>query len=130
MMGPGAIPHARAGMLTRMAESAATIRTFSDVPPKPDHLAIEHAMLAAWEDRDVFKRLRGRNAGRAKFSGIDGPIAANNPLGVHHAWGRTLKDLYQRYYALKGFDEWYQNGFDCQGLWVEVEVEKSLGLNS
>ena len=51
-------------------------------------------------------------------------------MGVHHAWGRTLKDVFQRYKALRGFDQRYQNGFDCQGLWVEVEVEKSLGLNS
>ena len=51
-------------------------------------------------------------------------------MGVHHAWGRTLKDVFQRYHAASGYDERYQNGFDCQGLWVEVEVEKELGLNS
>ena len=51
-------------------------------------------------------------------------------MGVHHAWGRTLKDVFQRYKALRGYDQRYQNGFDCQGLWVEVEVEKALGLNS
>ena len=51
-------------------------------------------------------------------------------MGVHHAWGRTLKDLWQRYHAMLGEDQRYQNGFDCQGLWVEVEVEKALGLNS
>jgi isoleucyl-tRNA synthetase len=51
-------------------------------------------------------------------------------MGVHHAWGRTLKDLWQRYHAMLGQDGRYQNGFDCQGLWVEVEVEKALGLNS
>ena len=51
-------------------------------------------------------------------------------MGVHHAWGRSLKDLFQRYHAALGEDQRYQNGFDCQGLWVEVEVEKALGLNS
>ena len=51
-------------------------------------------------------------------------------MGVHHAWGRTLKDVFQRYKAQRGFHERYQNGFDCQGLWVEVEVERALGLNS
>jgi isoleucyl-tRNA synthetase len=45
-------------------------------------------------------------------------------MGVHHAWGRTYKDLWQRYFALRGYKERFQNGFDCQGLWVEVEVEK------
>ena len=49
---------------------------------------------------------------------------------VHTAWGRTLKDVFQRYKALRGFDQRYQNGFDCQGLWIEVGVERELGLNS
>ncbi len=51
-------------------------------------------------------------------------------MGVHHAWGRTYKDAYQRYFAMTGHEERYQNGFDCQGLWVEVEVEKELKLRS
>jgi isoleucyl-tRNA synthetase len=51
-------------------------------------------------------------------------------MGVHHAWGRALKDVFQRYKAARGHELRYQNGFDCQGLWVEVEVERSLGLNS
>src|ERR1019366_2630231 len=46
--------------------------------------------------------------------------------GVHHAWGRTYKDAFQRYHAMNGCEMRYQNGFDCQGLWVEVEVEKEL----
>ena len=51
-------------------------------------------------------------------------------LGVHTAWGRTLKDVFQRYKALRGYHQRYQNGFDCQGLWIEVGVERELGLNS
>jgi isoleucyl-tRNA synthetase len=103
---------------------------FSPLPDKPDHNALELEILERWEDEQTFERLRERNRGGPRFSFIDGPITANNPMGVHHAWGRTLKDVFQRYKALRGFDERYQNGFDCQGLWVEVEVEKSLGLNS
>ena len=87
-------------------------------------------MLARWEAERTFERLREQNRGGPRFSFVDGPITANNPMGVHHAWGRTLKDVFQRYKALRGFDQRYQNGFDCQGLWVEVEVEKALGLNS
>ena len=70
------------------------------------------------------------NQGRPKWSFLDGPITANNPMGVHHAWGRTLKDLYQRYKAMTGHELRYQNGFDCQGLWVEIEVEKELGFTT
>ena len=49
---------------------------------------------------------------------------------LHHAWGRTYKDLYQRFKTMQGYKQRYQNGFDCQGLWVEVEVEKELGIKS
>lgn len=51
-------------------------------------------------------------------------------MGVHHAWGRTYKDLFQRYQAMQGHELRYQNGFDGQGLWIEVEVEKELGFES
>jgi isoleucyl-tRNA synthetase len=103
---------------------------FTPLPDKPDHDALELAILETWEREQTFARLRERNRGGPRFSFIDGPITANNPMGVHHAWGRTLKDVFQRYKALRGFDQRYQNGFDCQGLWVEVEVERALGLNS
>ena len=51
-------------------------------------------------------------------------------MGVHHAWGRTYKDLFQRFNTMRGYKQRYQNGFDCQGLWVEVEVEKELGFKT
>jgi isoleucyl-tRNA synthetase len=103
---------------------------FRPLTPVPDHPALEREVLAWWDENRVFEEVRRRNDGGPPFSFIDGPITANNPMGVHHAWGRTLKDVFQRYKALRGFDQRYQNGFDCQGLWVEVEVEKGLGLNS
>ena len=103
---------------------------FTPLPSVPDHPALEREVLELWERERTFERLREQNAGGPRWSFIDGPITANNPMGVHHAWGRALKDVFQRYHALRGFDERYQNGFDCQGLWVEVGVEKELGLNS
>jgi isoleucyl-tRNA synthetase len=103
---------------------------FATLPDKPDHPALEREILEWWDGEQIFDRLREQNRGGPRWSFIDGPITANNPMGVHHAWGRTLKDLFQRYKAMRGFDQRYQNGFDCQGLWVEVEVEKSLGLNA
>jgi isoleucyl-tRNA synthetase len=105
-------------------------RVFQPLPAVPDYHALEQDVLAWWDEQGIFDALREQNRGGERFSFIDGPITANNPMGVHHAWGRTLKDVFQRYKALRGFDQRYQNGFDCQGLWVEVEVEKSLGLNS
>jgi isoleucyl-tRNA synthetase len=103
---------------------------FEPLMQYPDHLVLEEEVLAWWEDEAIFDQLRERNSGGPTFSFMDGPITANNPMGAHHCWGRTLKDVFQRYKALRGFDQRYQNGFDCQGLWVEVGVERSLGLNS
>jgi isoleucyl-tRNA synthetase len=103
---------------------------FQPLPDKPDHPALERDILARWEEEHTFAKLRERNRGGPTFSFIDGPVTANKDLGVHTAWGRTLKDLFQRYKALRGFDQRYQNGFDCQGLWIEVGVERELGLNS
>ena len=51
-------------------------------------------------------------------------------MGVHHAWGRAYKDLFQRFHAMLGEDQRWQNGFDCQGLWVEVNVERDLGFTA
>ena len=103
---------------------------FQKLPHVPDHPALEREILDWWTRERVFEDLREQNAGGLAFSFFDGPITANKRMGVHHMWGRTLKDVFQRYKALNGFDQRYQNGYDCQGLWVEVGVERELGLNS
>ncbi|MHA1227728.1 MAG: isoleucine--tRNA ligase, partial [Candidatus Hodarchaeales archaeon] len=104
---------------------------FKPIDSKYDWIGVESEIRHFWERKDIFKKLQSKLEGsKQNFSFIDGPITANNPMGVHTARGRTLKDIFQRYYALKGFKQRFQNGFDTQGLWVEVEVEKSLGLNS
>ena len=90
----------------------------------------EHEVLKLWDQQAIFAKLRQKIAGKQPWSFLDGPITANNPMGVHHAWGRTYKDTFQRYWAMNGRDLRHQNGFDCQGLWVEVEVEKQLGLGA
>ncbi|MCX6731857.1 MAG: class I tRNA ligase family protein, partial [Candidatus Parcubacteria bacterium] len=90
----------------------------------------EKKILEFWKKNKIFEKLRKKIRGKKKWSFLDGPITANNPMGVHHAWGRTYKDLFQRHRAMQGFDQRFQNGFDCQGLWVEVEVERELGFKS
>ncbi|MFQ5648244.1 MAG: class I tRNA ligase family protein, partial [Candidatus Aenigmatarchaeota archaeon] len=91
---------------------------------------VERGVLKLWEKEKTFQKLRKKIKGKKHWSFIDGPITANNPMGVHHAWGRTWKDLYQRFKAMQGFDQRFQNGFDCHGLWIEVEVEKDMGFKS
>jgi isoleucyl-tRNA synthetase len=103
---------------------------FAPLPATPNHPELELAILERWEREGTFAAVRAQNANGPRFSFIDGPVTANKSLAVHTAWGRTLKDVFQRYKALRGFHQRYQNGFDCQGLWIEVGVEKALGLNS
>jgi isoleucyl-tRNA synthetase len=103
---------------------------FEQVPNQTDFVQQEHEVLDFWERTAAFQKLREMRKGRDRFSFIDGPITANNPMGLHHAWGRTYKDVFQRYQAMRGRDQRWQNGFDCQGLWVEVEVEKQRGFKS
>ncbi len=104
---------------------------FKPVSSQVDFPALERELLKKWYDEGIVEKYLHKNdENDEKFSFLDGPITANNPMGVHHAWGRTYKDLWQRWYNMRGFRERFQNGFDEQGLWVEVEVEKELGLKN
>ncbi len=104
---------------------------FDSVEPKVDFIAKEEEILQWWEDNNIPARYRALNNDKKKtFSFIDGPITANNAMGVHHAWGRTYKDLFLRFRNMQGYRQRFQNGFDGQGLWIEVEVEKEKGFKS
>ena len=104
---------------------------FKQVAKELDVPALEREQIERWRERDTMARYLAKNdASETRFSFLDGPITANNPMGVHHAWGRTYKDLFQRFHAMLGEKQRFQNGFDCQGLWIEVEVEKQLGFNN
>ena len=106
-------------------------RNPSEEPTIDSHyspLEVEPRVLQHWDETRAFDRLRELRADAPEFRFLDGPITANNPMGVHHAWGRTLKDAVIRFHAMQGQSCRYQNGFDCQGLWVEVEVERALGF--
>ncbi len=106
-------------------------KMFKAVDPRQDFIKMEHKILRFWSKNKIFKKFQCKNKNsKRSWSFLDGPITANNPMGVHHAWGRTLKDVFQRFKNMQGYQERFQNGFDCQGLWVEVEVEKELGFKN
>jgi isoleucyl-tRNA synthetase len=111
-------------------KTAADLTLFGPVPTQPDWPALEHDVLDWWAETDAFGKLVRQNAGAEPWSFQDGPITANNPMAVHHAWGRTYKDTWGRFRAMQGRDLRWQNGYDCQGLWVEVNVERELGFRS
>ena len=95
-----------------------------------DFIKNEHEVLKHWDKIGVFKKMVEKNKdSKGRYRHIDGPITANGSMCMHHVWGRTLKDAQIKYNTLKGRSCQYQNGFDAQGMWVEVEVEKLLGLN-
>jgi isoleucyl-tRNA synthetase len=95
----------------------------------PDFVKMDHEVLDFWNEDKSFDKLRAKNAKTGKYYAfLDGPITANNEMKLHHVWNRSLKDIMLRYKGMQGYDSCYQNGFDAQGLWVEVGVEKELGL--
>lgn len=106
--------------------------SFQEVPNtnKIDFPSQEQEVLKFWKESHAFEKMIDIHKGQPRWSFIDGPITANNPMGVHHGWGRTYKDLMLRFRTMQGHELRYQNGFDCQGLWVEVNVERDLGFRS
>ena len=76
------------------------MHNLESVPPVyGDSPALEEEILSFWQESDAFDKLRKLRADKPLFRFVDGPITANNPMGVHHAWGRTLKDVFLRYKA-------------------------------
>jgi isoleucyl-tRNA synthetase len=105
--------------------------SFKPVSSQVDFVSLEQDILQWWSDEQIVQKYLSKNdQSKTRYSFLDGPMTANNPMGVHHAWGRTYKDLFQRFHNLLGDKQRFQNGFDEQGLWVEVEVEKELDLHS
>ncbi|MFH0869058.1 MAG: isoleucine--tRNA ligase [archaeon] len=99
------------------------------MPENYNPVQFEHEILTFWAKKGIYEKQKKLYANSKKqWSFIDGPMTANNPMGVHHAWGRTLKDIYLRWHAAQRYNIRRQNGFDTQGLWIEREVEKELGF--
>jgi isoleucyl-tRNA synthetase len=91
----------------------------------------EPEILKFWKKRKIYEKQKKLYENSTKrWSFIDGPITASNisGMGLHHAWGRTLKDIYLRWHAVRGYNIRRQNGFDTQGLWIEREIEKALNF--
>ncbi|MBN2532728.1 MAG: isoleucine--tRNA ligase [Spirochaetales bacterium] len=104
--------------------------SFKKVSNQIEFIVQEHEISEFWKENQSFRKLMTLRQGSPRWFFLDGPITANNPMGIHHAWGRTYKDVWQRFKSMQGYDQKWQNGFDCQGLWVEVNVEKELGFQT
>lgn len=89
----------------------------------------EKDILEFWKENDVFKKSVEKNKGAKSFSFYDGPPTANGKPHIGHILTRVMKDIIPRYKTMKGYYVLRKAGWDTHGLPVELEVEKSLGIN-
>ena len=96
-------------------------------PMRGDLARREPEWLRAWSERDLYRQIRARAAGRPRFILHDGPPYANGDIHIGHAVNKVLKDIIVRSRTLAGFDAPYVPGWDCHGLPIELQVEKTHG---
>jgi isoleucyl-tRNA synthetase len=89
----------------------------------------EPGWVQAWTDEGVYQRLRDARVGAPRFVLHDGPPYANGTLHVGHAANKILKDMIVKARQLAGFDARYTPGWDCHGLPIENQIEKTYGRN-
>ncbi|BCS84134.1 isoleucine--tRNA ligase [Prevotella herbatica] len=85
-------------------------------------------VLAEWEKNDVFHKSIDEREGCQQFIFFEGPPSANGHPGIHHVLARSIKDTFNRYKTMKGFQVHRKAGWDTHGLPVELGVEKELGI--
>ena len=81
-----------------------------------------------WEDNAIFEKGQSLAEGHPAYVFYDGPPSANGKPGIHHVMARTIKDVFCRYKAQKGYFVDRKAGWDTHGLPVELGVEKNLGI--
>ncbi|MEP7145552.1 MAG: class I tRNA ligase family protein, partial [bacterium] len=91
---------------------------------------LEKKMLEFWQKDDTFAKSTSSKDGKKTFAFYEGPPSANGHPGIHHVISRTVKDLMCRYKSMQGYLVYRKAGWDTQGLPIEVEVEKKLGIKS
>jgi len=109
--------------------TAPSLTRYQPLPPDRPADDVERELLARWEDEDLFTRALEARNGAPNFVFFEGPPTANGRPGIHHVFSRTIKDLFCRYRAMKGYRVARKAGWDTHGLPVEIEVEKQLGIS-
>ena len=98
-------------------------------PMRGDLAKREPLMLKSWEERRFYDRIRAARRGAPRFVLHDGPPYANGDIHIGHAVNKILKDIIVKLKTLSGFDAPYVPGWDCHGMPIEVQIEKSHGKN-
>jgi len=102
---------------------------FQAVPQQVDLPALEREVLAWWREHDIFARSLVERADEPRWTFYEGPPTANGKPGAHHVEARVFKDVFPRFKTMQGYLVERKAGWDCQGLHVEVGVEKELGVS-
>jgi len=106
-----------------------TTPRFAPLPPERPADEVERELLARWGDERLFEASLAAREGAPRWVFFEGPPTANGKPGIHHVFARTIKDLFCRHRAMKGFRVDRKAGWDTHGLPVEIEVEKALGIS-
>jgi isoleucyl-tRNA synthetase len=96
-------------------------------PMRGDLARRETAWVAAWRHKDVYAAIRAAARGRPRFILHDGPPYANGDIHIGHAVNKILKDVIVKSRTLAGYDAPYVPGWDCHGMPIEVQIEKTYG---
>ncbi len=111
-----------------MADYKTTINLpHTGFPMKADLATREPAMARAWETGGLYPKIRAQAKGRPAFILLDGPPYANGAIHLGHAVNKVLKDIIIKSRTLDGYDAPYVPGWDCHGLPIEMQVEKTHG---
>ena len=89
----------------------------------------EREVTKFWKENKIFEKSVSSREGGEEFSFYDGPPTANGKPHIGHVLTRVMKDIIPRYKTMKGCHVLRKAGWDTHGLPVELEVEKTLGLN-
>ena len=111
------------------AGAGETVLRYRVLPPERAARELEEELLARWQSEDLFHQSLAAREGAPEFVFFEGPPTANGRPGIHHVFSRTLKDLFCRHRAMRGFHVSRKAGWDTHGLPVEIEVEKALGIS-
>ncbi|MDP3964895.1 MAG: isoleucine--tRNA ligase [bacterium] len=95
----------------------------------PQFSELEEGVLKRWKDKSIFKKSLEQTAQGKRFVFFEGPPTANGRPGIHHVLARVFKDVIPRYKTMRGFFVERKAGWDTQGLPVELEVEKQIGVS-
>ena len=89
---------------------------------------VNNEILEKWKEQDIFHRSIDEREGCPQFVFFEGPPSANGHPGIHHVLARSIKDTFNRYKTMQGFQVKRKAGWDTHGLPVELGVEKELGI--